>query len=113
EAIEAVDEGPLESASAAGAHKPQQVRSQHPRLSDPRCPGRRGDRIGITLVVIIVVTVIIDQILAWIRPRVIHGAPGKSEKDDDEAQNNPQPISPTAGEHKVTDTEKRSPRVPG
>ena len=41
EAIEAVDEGPLESASAAGAHKPQQVRSQHPRLSDPRCPGRR------------------------------------------------------------------------
>src|SRR5690625_2937594 len=41
ESIEAVDEGPLESASAAGAHKPQQVRSQHPRLSDPRCPGRR------------------------------------------------------------------------
>ncbi|MGQ7788369.1 phosphonate ABC transporter, permease protein PhnE [Nesterenkonia sp. PF2B19] len=38
---------------------------------------RAWDRIGITLVVIIVVTIIIDQISAWIRHRVIHGAPKK------------------------------------
>lgn len=38
---------------------------------------RAWDRIGITLVVIIVVTIIIDQISASIRHRVIHGSPKK------------------------------------
>ncbi|MDZ5079140.1 phosphonate ABC transporter, permease protein PhnE [Nesterenkonia sp. HG001] len=41
---------------------------------------RAWDRIGITLVVIIVVTIIIDQISAWIRHRVIHGAPKKQSR---------------------------------
>lgn len=36
---------------------------------------REWERIGITLVVIILVTILVDQISGWIRHRVIHGAP--------------------------------------
>lgn len=54
---------------------------------------RAWDRIGITLVVIVVVTVVVDQISAWIRHRVIHGAPGTPDRDgtndDDDAPNQP------------------------
>ena len=46
---------------------------------------RAWDRIGITLVVIILVTIAIDQISAWIRHRVIHGAPKKAAKARDSA----------------------------
>lgn len=115
ESIEAVDEGPLESASAAGASKLQMIRwailpQVMPEviaiwlyrfevnirasailgvlgaggigsLLNALFNVRAWDRIGITIVVIIVVTVVVDQISAWIRQRVIHGAPGKSSKD--------------------------------
>lgn len=36
---------------------------------------RLWERIGITLLVIIGVTIIVDQISAWVRHRIIHGAP--------------------------------------
>lgn len=111
EAIEGVDQGPLESARASGATKVQMIRwAVLPQIMPEviaiwlyrfevniRASAilgvlgaggigsllsalfgvRAWDRIGITLVVIIVVTIIIDQISAWIRHRVIHGAPKK------------------------------------
>ena len=58
---------------------------------------RAWDRIGITLVVIVVVTVVIDQISAWIRHRVIHGTPGKPDRGDEEhEQTGPQGPQPAA-----------------
>lgn len=47
-------------------------------------PARPWDRIGITLVVIVVVTIAVDQISAWIRHRVIYGAakPAKAASGD-------------------------------
>lgn len=111
EAIEGVDQGPLESARASGATKVQMIRwAVLPQIMPEviaiwlyrfevniRASAilgvlgaggigsllsalfgvRAWDRIGITLVVIVVVTIIIDQISAWIRHRVIHGAPKK------------------------------------
>lgn len=98
EAIEAVDEGPLESASAAGVNKPQMIRWAILPQVMPEVIAiwlyrfevnirasailgvlgvggigsllsalfnvRHWDRIGITLIVIVVVTVIIDQVSA-------------------------------------------------
>jgi len=72
---------------------------------------RAWDRIGITLVVIIVVTVVIDQISAWIRHRVIHGAPGKPDHGEDEEQTGPQGPQPAATVPELG-TEPPSPRVP-
>lgn len=112
EAIEAVDDGPLESARASGASKLQMIRWAVLPQVMPEVVAiwlyrfevnirasailgvlgaggigsllsalfnvRAWDRIGITIVVIIVVTILIDQISAWIRHRVIHGAPKKT-----------------------------------
>ncbi|MBE1514716.1 phosphonate ABC transporter, permease protein PhnE [Nesterenkonia halotolerans] len=67
---------------------------------------REWDRIGIVLVVIIVVTMLVDQISAFIRHRVIHGgdarsdggepqedddAPGPGPEDGPRVQNDPAP----------------------
>ena len=145
EAIETVDEGPLESASAAGANKPQVIRWAILPQVMPEVIAiwlyrfevnirasailgvlgaggigsllsalfnvRQWDRIGITLVVIIVVTVIIDQLSAWIRHRVIHGAPGKSDREVDDEQTGPQGPQP-AGTVPELGTEPASPRRP-
>ena len=146
EAIEAVEEGPLESASAAGANKTQMIRWAILPQVMPEVIAiwlyrfevnirasailgvlgaggigsllsalfnvRAWDRIGITLVVIVVVTVVIDQISAWIRHRVIHGAPGTPDHDDDDDQTSPQRPQPAATVPELG-TEPPSPRVPG
>ncbi|GAA1811187.1 phosphonate ABC transporter, permease protein PhnE [Nesterenkonia flava] len=119
EAIEGVDDGPLESARASGASQVQVIRwavlpqvmpeviaiwlyrfevnirasailgvlgvggigTLLKRLFD----NGRWQEMGIALVVIIAVTMVIDQISAWIRHRVIHGAKvrASSDKGDD------------------------------
>ena len=118
EAIEGVDQGPLESARASGATKVQMIRwAVLPQIMPEviaiwlyrfevniRASAilgvlgaggigsllsalfgvRAWDRIGITLVVIIVVTILIDQISAWVRHRVIHGAPKKQARASSE-----------------------------
>ena len=148
EAIEAVDEGPLESTSASGANKAQMIRWAILPQVMPEVIAiwlyrfevnirasailgvlgaggigsllsalfnvRQWDRIGITLVVIIVVTVIIDQISAWIRHRVIHGASGKADRDDegDDEQTGPQGPQPAATVPELG-TEPPSPRASG
>lgn len=118
EAIEGVDQGPLESARASGATKVQTIRwAVLPQIMPEviaiwlyrfevniRASAilgvlgaggigsllsalfgvRAWDRIGITLVVIIVVTILIDQISAWVRHRVIHGAPKKQARASSE-----------------------------
>jgi phosphonate transport system permease protein len=146
ESIEAVDEGPLESANAAGSNKPQMIRWAILPQVMPEVIAiwlyrfevnirasailgvlgaggigsllsalfnvREWDRIGITLVVIVVVTVIIDQISAWIRHRVIHGAPGKPDQTDDDGQTGPQGPQPAATIPELG-TEPPSPRIPG
>lgn len=60
---------------------------------------RDWDRIGIVLVVIVLVTMVVDQISAFIRHRVIHGptvrnAGGASQEDDDDGgAGGPGPVS--------------------
>ncbi|EXF25505.1 phosphonate ABC transporter permease [Nesterenkonia sp. AN1] len=59
---------------------------------------RDWDRIGIVLVVIILVTMVVDQISAFIRHRVIHGARirnggGAPQDDDDGGAPTPGPVS--------------------
>ncbi|WP_010525332.1 phosphonate ABC transporter, permease protein PhnE [Nesterenkonia sp. F] len=109
EAVESVDEGPLESARAAGANQAQMIRwAVLPQvmpdvvaiwlyrfevnirasailgtlgaggigsLLSTVFDVRAWDRIGIALVVIVVVTIAVDQVSSFIRHRVIHGAP--------------------------------------
>lgn len=108
EAVESVDEGPLESSRASGANQVQMIRwAVLPQvmpeviaiwlyrfevnirasailgvlgaggigsLLSTVFTARAWDRIGIVLVAIVVVTIIVDQISAFIRQRVIHGA---------------------------------------
>lgn len=112
EAVEAVDDGPLESARAAGANQAQMIRwAVLPQvmpdvvaiwlyrfevnirasailgtlgaggigsLLSTVFDVRAWDRIGIALVVIVVVTIAVDQVSSFIRHRVIHGAPSSS-----------------------------------
>lgn len=123
EAIEGVDQGPLESARASGATKVQMIRwAVLPQIMPEVIAiwlyrfevnirasailgvlgaggigsllstvfgAREWDRIGIVLVVIIVVTMLVDQISAFIRHRVIHGGDARSDggepQEDDDA----------------------------
>src|SRR5699024_10985113 len=116
EAIEAVDDGPLESAKASGATTLQMIRwTVLPQVMPEviaiwlyrfevnirasailgvlgaggigsllnllfNAPTRPWDRIGITSVVIVVVTIAVDQISAWIRHRVIYGSAKRTTK---------------------------------
>src|SRR5699024_1884329 len=62
---------------------------------------RAWDRIGIVLVAIVVVTIIVDQISAFIRHRVIHGASvrtKRSKNDDDGPGQAPDKPSDKPGE---------------
>ncbi|MBO0595328.1 phosphonate ABC transporter, permease protein PhnE [Nesterenkonia sp. E16_7] len=69
---------------------------------------RDWDRIGIVLVVIILVTMVVDQISAFIRHRVIHGPTvrnggGEPQEDDDDGAPSPGPVS---GSHSDTSVEQ-------
>ena len=120
EAVEAVDDGPLESVRASGGNQLQMIRWAVLPQAMPEViaiwlyrfevnirasailgvlgaggigtllstvfNARAWDRIGIVLVAIVVVTIIVDQISAFIRHRVIHGASvrtKRSKNDDD------------------------------
>lgn len=138
EAVEAVDDGPLESVRSSGASKVQMIRwAVLPQvmpeviaiwlyrfevnirasailgvlgaggigsLLSTVFTARAWDRIGIVLVAIVVVTIIVDQISAFIRHRVIHGAKvrtKRSRKNDDDGGGGgeaPQPSADTPGE---------------
>lgn len=76
---------------------------------------RDWDRIGIVLVVIIVVTMLVDQISAFIRHRVIHGAgvrSGGGEPQDDDDDGAPGPgAGPEAGRSVEDDPAPKSARA--
>lgn len=116
EAIEGIDPGPVEAATAVGASKLQVLRWGVLPQALPEMVAfwlyrfeinirasailgvlgaggvgailkqlfdkREWERIGVTLLVIIVVTIIIDQISAAVRHRIISGAGGRSRRQE-------------------------------